>query len=55
MNMWVVLGLVLAFLIVIGVLASIFEALPVGQVIATLASATVAAVGLFVFFKKSKN
>ena len=55
MNTCVVIGLVLAALIAIGVLVSVFWSLPAGQVAAPLASATVAAVGLFVFFKKSKN
>ena len=55
MNTWVVLGLVLASLIVSGVLVSIFELVSTGQVVATLSSVTVATVGLFVFFKKSKN
>ena len=55
MNTWVVLGLVLASLIVSGVLASAFELVSAGQVVATLSSVTVATVGLFVFFKKSKN
>jgi hypothetical protein len=55
MNMWVALSLLLAFLIAIGVLVSIFESLPAGQVAAPLASVTVATAGLFIFFKKSKN
>ena len=55
MNKWVVLVIVLAFLLAIGILASNFESLPIGQVVAALASVTVAAVGLFVFFKKSKH
>ncbi len=55
MNTWVVLGLVLATLIGIGVLVSVFGSMPAGQVVAPLASVTVAAIGLFVFFKKSKN
>ena len=55
MNIWVVLGLVLTSIVGTGALASIFELLPAGQVVATLSSVTVATVGLFVFFKKSKN
>lgn len=52
MNKWAVLGLALTFLIAIGIGASYFKSLPVGQVVAALASVTVAVVGLFVFFRK---
>ncbi len=55
MNPWAILGLVLATLTMIGVLVSLFGSMPAGQVAAALASVTVATIGLFVFFKKSKN
>jgi hypothetical protein len=54
MNKWMILGSILLFLILIGIGASYFEPLPVGQVVATLASVTVAVVGLFLFFRKTK-
>lgn len=53
MNRWVVLVSVLIILLVVGVVASFIKSLPVGQAVAALASVTVAAVGLFVFFHKS--
>jgi hypothetical protein len=55
MNKRLILGLVLAFLFVIGIGASYFKSLPIGQVVAPLASVTVAVVGLFIFFRKSKT
>ncbi len=53
MNNWVKLGLVLTFLFIIGIGAAYVGSLPTGQVIATLASLTVATVGLWAFFRKS--
>lgn len=53
MNRWFVLVSVLTILLSVGVVASYIKSMPVGQVVAALASVTVAAVGLFVFFHRS--
>jgi hypothetical protein len=52
-NAWAGLASVLVLVVMLGLLASCVESLPVGQVVAALASVTVATVGLFLFFKKS--
>ena len=55
MGKWVVLGLGLVCLVALGALASSIDLLPAGQVVAVIASAAVAALGLWFFFRKSSR
>jgi|APCry1669189101_1035198.scaffolds.fasta_scaffold106139_2 hypothetical protein len=53
MSKWVGLTLGLACLVAIAALAYYVDLVPAGQLIAVVASAVVAALGLWVFFRKS--
>ncbi len=53
MNGWAIIAFVMVLLIVSGALAYYVELVPMGQVVAVLASVAVAAVGLWMFLKNS--
>ncbi len=55
MSKWVVFGLVLAFLLVSMILASRLDSDTAGQLIGVSSSISVATVGFWLYFRKSKS